>query len=82
MLETDQAGPPPVFRLLLASTPQRLAAFERALRLRVSPGDVVLDLGRSGVLAMPALRASARQVPRSKRAMPSSWRAPCGPPTG
>ena len=63
MLEIDQPGILQFHAFLLANTPQRLASFERALQQRVSPGDVVLDLGTgSGILAMLALRAGARTV--------------------
>jgi protein arginine N-methyltransferase 1 len=63
MLEIDQTGILQFHAFLLANTPKRLASFERALQQRVSPGDVVLDLGTgSGILAMLALRAGARKV--------------------
>lgn len=49
-------------RMLLAD-PHRMAAYERALRALVRPGDVVLDLGSgTGVLSMLAARRGASRV--------------------
>jgi SAM-dependent methyltransferase len=47
----------------LLEDPHRVEAFERALRARVRPGDVVLDAGAgTGILAMLAARLGAARV--------------------
>lgn len=63
MREIDQAEILQFHGSLLANTAERLARFDRALRHRISAGDVVLDLGSgTGVLAFLALRAGAGKV--------------------